>query len=213
MRLQIHPSCQSKINGYLTGIILTWNTIIQPCLPVRQAINLISVSVFTVARPCSTCLPCFLTGPITQLLYVGMTSLFILFIFFFLVNIMLCLSWWWCMCLPYPLQTSLGCSWFILHCTPSSGCRAKIVPICLCFRWWWEEVGQGVNAPRMLAHDKDWPPLGSVGMQIECPPLVSAAPPPPQSTITGTHIHTHRHYMCTWGSSEADTFALESLLA
>ncbi len=38
--------------------------------------------------------------------------------------------------LPSPLQTSLGCSWFVLRYSLSSGCRAKIGPHCLCFRGW-----------------------------------------------------------------------------
>lgn len=96
---------------------------------------------------------------------------------------------------PSPLQTSPGCSWFVLQDSPSSGCRAQIVRQRLCFR-----RGGGVNAPRMLPHKKDGPPPGSLGMQIEYPLVFEAAPPPP--------MDTYRHNVWT-RSSPSDTFTLE----
>lgn len=126
----------------------------------------------------------FLTEPIPRScvpLYVFILQLSALFV--------LCASY--DLAAPSPLQTSLGCSWFVLQDSPSSGCRAQIVPQRLCFR-----RGGGVNAPGMLPHKKDGPPPGSLGMQIEYPLVFAAAPlPSPPST----HIDT------TWGHAHPDT--------
>lgn len=84
--------------------------------------------------------------------------------------------------------------------------QSQIQPGCLCLRWF----GEGVNAVRTPAHDKDRPPSDSIGMQIECPSPVSAAAPLLQPTNT-THIqtlHAHMHV-----SSQADRFTLARLLA
>lgn len=90
---------------------------------------------------------------------------------------------------PSPLQTSLGCSWFVLRYSLSSGCRAKFGPAaCVC-----GDLERGL----MLAGRRRMIRIDPLQTQSECrlnvlllylqqPP--SCSPPTP---------HTYRHYMHT----------------
>lgn len=57
--------------------------------------------------------------------------------------------------------------------------------------------GGGLNAPGMLPHNKDGPPPGSLGMQIEYPLVFAAAPPsysPPCTHIDHTFTLGERRH-------------------
>lgn len=103
-----------------------------------------------------------------------------------------------------PLSKHLEAAAGFLCCSPSSGCRSpRIVVDSACVLVM--VVGErGRGSKRELMPPGCWrmittdPPHGSVGMQIECPPPVSAQPPPPPAA----HRHTHscRHYVHTCSS-------------
>lgn len=109
-----------------------------------------------------------------------------------------------------PLSKHLEAAAGFLRCSPSSGCRSlRIVVNSACVLVM--VVGErGRGSKRELMPPGCWrmittdPPPGSVGMQIECPPLVSAQPPPPhypQPTDTHTHVDstcTHAHLISGW---------------
>lgn len=88
---------------------------------------------------------------------------------------------------PSPSPNIFGArSWFVLHYSTSSGCRSQNQLLAvLYFRW-------GVNAPppperwHMIRTDpsSSCSSLGSIGMQIECRPPVSAAAAPPLSPLS-----------------------------
>lgn len=102
-------------------------------------------------------LPTCLTGLIPYLLYVGSA-----FCHFFVLQYSVLFSVaLLCAILaqrsPSLLHTSLGCSWFVLRYSPSSRCKAKIVPPRLLVFPAMLDEGRGVNATRTLVYDKDRP--------------------------------------------------------
>lgn len=119
-------------------------------------------------------------------------------------SIVFCLSWLCCMCCPTqqllslpspPLSKHLWAAAGLFCATPWVQVAEPKSALAACVSG--NEAkgdGQGGNAPRTPAYDKDGPPPDSVGMQIECPPPVSAAAPLLQPTNT---THTYRHYMRT----------------
>lgn len=78
--------------------------------------------------PCSTCMPCFLTGPIIHVQYVCSPL--------FPPNhpAAQCFVYLGCVVCEAPASfpsfsfSNLGCSWFVLHYSPSSGCKSNTSP-------------------------------------------------------------------------------------
>lgn len=94
--------------------------------------------------------------------------------------------------LPSPLQTSLGCSWFVLCYSLSSGCRAKTGPRLLVFP---VMRGGGLMPPgHRLMIRKD--PLQA---QSECRlnVLLLYLQQPPPAALPPAHTQTDRHSMRT----------------
>lgn len=163
-------------------------------------------SFVTASHPCSTCLLCFLTGPITHLLYMGLTSVFFFNLFFFILqHCFVCLGGVVCAVLPSsslpfpPLSKHLWAAAGLFYATPRvQVAEPKSYPTaCVSGDEGKEEVGQGVNAPgcwRMMRTD----PLQA---QSECRLnvllLYLQQPPLLQPTIT---THTYRHYVRTCSS-------------
>lgn len=101
---------------------------------------------------------------------------------------------------PSPLQTSLGCSWFVLHYSLSSGCRRWVKEL---LPWvYWRKIRMDTPPPR-LSWNADW----IFSSYLQLPPSHSP-PSPPQHTHTQM-LHVHVHII----SFEADTFTLGGLLA
>ena len=173
--------------------------------------DVLSVKVFCKSMPpplALPCLPCFLTGSITHLLYVGSA---LPFFFFFLLQHRVFFVFVVLYVVSYPAAPSpplspllpspniFGLQLVCFALLPEFRLQSQNRPWLLVFPVMRRKEGKagrvkGVKAPRTPAHDKDGPLPGSIGMQIECPPPVSAAAPLLQPTNT---THTHTHTTCT----------------